>query len=250
MKNLLVYSLLLTFLPIMCLRAQTIPNCSTVTAQNQAYCCSGDPNDPNKVACNAYRNGYGGTSTTQQPQTQQPFIGGPQCGTIDRFNYDSCCKTFYRSQNIGRCSTYETIGDITVGSDGTPTVKAVNVINYSSDSAQTGTSQVGASDLKECSAIKFKSILDILVWIKCIIVVAIIPLLFALATLFFMWGVFKYIQTSDSTKRKEAQKTIFAGLVGLFVMTSLWGIINIIGTTLGTGSAVPLLQTSSLKKTP
>ncbi len=109
--------------------------------------------------------------------------------------------------------------------------------------------QASSSELKQCSSIKFDSILDILIWLKCIIVIAIIPLIFSAALLFFLWGVMKFIMASDSTKKEEGKKFIINGLIGLFVMTALWGIISIAGGILGTNnSTVPLLQTECLTK--
>ncbi len=112
--------------------------------------------------------------------------------------------------------------------------------------AASSTPQSGSSELSQCSNLKIVSLLDFLIWIKCIIVVAIIPLIFALALMFFLWGVMKFIMANDSTKREEGRKFILGGLIGLFVMTSLWGIVRILGTTLGLDSAVPLLQTECL----
>lgn len=132
---------------------------------------------------------------------------------------------------------------------GTQSTGALNGQTPPDTTAGVGAPQSGASQLQQCSKIRFLSLLDILIWIKCIIVVAIIPLIFALALAVFLWGVMKFIATSDPAKRKEGKNFIIGGLIGLFVMTSLWGIIKIVGNTLGTGSAVPVLQTSSLKKT-
>lgn len=105
-----------------------------------------------------------------------------------------------------------------------------------------------AQDSTQCSAIALKSLLDILIWVKCSIVVALIPLIFALAFLFFLWGVFKFISATDSKTKQESQKVIWWGIIGLFVMVSVWGIIKILGDTLGIESTVPMLQTNYLDK--
>jgi hypothetical protein len=60
-------------------------------------------------------------------------------------------------------------------------------------------------------------------------------MIFSLATLFFLWGVMKFIRASDTTKKEEGKKFIMYGLLGLFVMTSLWGIISIFGVELPCG---------------
>lgn len=154
----------------------------------------------------------------------------------------------------------EAYNDCVIGSGGNPSLPgmpgggtqntgALNGETPPDTTAGVGAPQSGASQLQQCSKIRFLSLLDILIWIKCIIVVAVIPLIFALALAVFLWGVMKFIATSDPAKRKEGKNFIVGGLIGLFVMTSLWGIIKIVSNTLGTGSAVPILQTSSLKKT-
>ncbi len=62
-----------------------------------------------------------------------------------------------------------------------------------------------------------------------------IPVLIALALVVFFWGLVKYIR---SGKAAGAKDVMIAGLVGLFVMVSVWGIIRIAQNTLlgGTGS--------------
>ncbi len=103
-----------------------------------------------------------------------------------------------------------------------------------------------AQSSASCDSIKLKSLFNILIWLKCFIVGAIIPLIFALAFLFFLWGVFKFMMASDPKSKQESQKLIWWGLVGLFVMVSVWGIIQILGNILGIESTVPMLQTDYL----
>ncbi len=66
------------------------------------------------------------------------------------------------------------------------------------------------------------------------ILTPIIYLLFALAILYFMWGVMIFIRNADSPeKREEGFQHMIWGLVGLFIMLSVKGIIGIILATLG-----------------
>lgn len=129
--------------------------------------------------------------------------------------------------------------------DGGPSIEPIeNRADFGTPEIDTA-EKIGSGQIRSCSKIEFKSLLDILKWAKCIILVAIIPILFSLALMFFLWGVMNFVRASDSTKQAEGRKFIIAGLIGLFVMTSLWGIISIVGTTLGTGSVVPVLQTTT-----
>ncbi len=113
------------------------------------------------------------------------------------------------------------------------------------------TPQASSAALLSCSKISFTSLLDILIWLKCIIGVAIIPLIFTLAFLFFLWGMAMYIRGSDDVKkREESKKFIYWGIIGLTVMVSVWGIVKIVNTTFGFGNTVPKLQTDYLKVPP
>ncbi|MBX4198283.1 pilin [Candidatus Parcubacteria bacterium] len=52
----------------------------------------------------------------------------------------------------------------------------------------------------------------------------IIPLLFGFALVAFMWGVIKYIASTDSVKIKEARNYIAFSIVAIAVMLSVWGL--------------------------
>ena len=57
-------------------------------------------------------------------------------------------------------------------------------------------------------------------------------LIIALAVIFFLLGVLKYIQSvGDETKRKEGTTMMVYGIVGIFVMVSLWGLVHVLQST-------------------
>ncbi|HBT81470.1 hypothetical protein A2757_00075 [Candidatus Giovannonibacteria bacterium RIFCSPHIGHO2_01_FULL_48_47] len=57
---------------------------------------------------------------------------------------------------------------------------------------------------------------------------SVLPILFLLATVVFLWGVILYITAGgDEEKRKEGRNYIIYGLIGLFVMVAVWGIVNV-----------------------
>ena len=64
-----------------------------------------------------------------------------------------------------------------------------------------------------------------------------IPLLIALALLAFFWGIVMYVWGHESEKGREV---MIAGVIGLFVMVSIWGIIRIAQNTFGVGNAAPV----------
>ncbi len=68
-------------------------------------------------------------------------------------------------------------------------------------------------------------------------------LLFAVATLYFVYGVVKYLSMDPSdSKRKEAMDSIIWGMVGMLIMFSVYGLISFVLATFGiTGSSVPFI---------
>lgn len=67
-------------------------------------------------------------------------------------------------------------------------------------------------------------------------------LIIGLATVVFMYGLVTYIYYSDNeSKRKESTQYITYGIIGLFVMVSVWGLVYIITNTFGFDFAIPQL---------
>src|SRR5450830_1268880 len=76
------------------------------------------------------------------------------------------------------------------------------------------------------------SIEGILNWATCLLDQSVIPLLFALAVVAFIWGVIQfYLNPENEEKRKKGKSFIVGGLIALFVMVSMWGIVSILTTT-------------------
>lgn len=59
-----------------------------------------------------------------------------------------------------------------------------------------------------------------------------ITFLFALAFLYFLWGVLGMFKEE---KREEAKQHVIWGTIGLFVMVSVYGLIRVICKTIGAG---------------
>lgn len=64
-----------------------------------------------------------------------------------------------------------------------------------------------------------------------------IQIIIALAVIYIVYGVFTYlIRGANSEDGKEKGKnTILYGVIGLFVILSIWGIVNIVRSTFKTG---------------
>jgi uncharacterized membrane protein YidH (DUF202 family) len=66
------------------------------------------------------------------------------------------------------------------------------------------------------------------------ILTPIIYLLFALAMIYFLWGVFEFVKNADSAeKRADGYKHMIWGIIGIFIMVSAKGIINLILSSIG-----------------
>lgn len=63
----------------------------------------------------------------------------------------------------------------------------------------------------------------------------IVPIIFALTFLVFIWGVVNYffINGDDETKRAEGRQFAIWGIIGMVVLFSVWGFVNIMLSTLG-----------------
>lgn len=69
-------------------------------------------------------------------------------------------------------------------------------------------------------------------YLTCILVGSVVPLLFALAFVVFIWGVVQFIaNSSDENKRAQGKQFMVWGLVGLFVMFSIWGLVQLLRKT-------------------
>lgn len=72
-----------------------------------------------------------------------------------------------------------------------------------------------------------------------------IPIVFALAMLFFFWGLAMYIFGKEHDK-EQAKKTMVWGVIALFVMAAVWGLVRFISTAVGVDSQGPGFTPSQL----
>lgn len=104
---------------------------------------------------------------------------------------------------------------------------------------------VGAADATSaaiCASANMTSISGIINWASCLLIQAIVPFLFALATVAFLWGVIEYyINPDNEEKRKKGKNFIIGGIIGLFVMLSMWGLVNVLSGTFNLTNTLPQL---------
>ncbi|MFQ5662114.1 MAG: pilin [Candidatus Paceibacteria bacterium] len=61
-----------------------------------------------------------------------------------------------------------------------------------------------------------------------------ILIVIGLAIAFFFWGLAKYIlNAGDEEKKKEGRSIMIWGIIALFVMVSVWGIVRLLAETFG-----------------
>lgn len=67
------------------------------------------------------------------------------------------------------------------------------------------------------------------------IISALVPVVIGLAVLVFLWGIFKFL-TSQGEDKKNAKDVMLWGIVAIFVMVSLWGLVNLVNNILLPGA--------------
>lgn len=75
---------------------------------------------------------------------------------------------------------------------------------------------------------------------------SLVPLVFAVAFIFFLWGVFRYFiaGAANEEKRKEGRQMVMYSVIGFAIMIVLWGLVNLIVKTLDVGNNnMPTLPT-------
>lgn len=74
-----------------------------------------------------------------------------------------------------------------------------------------------------------------LTYITCIINSSVIPLIFALAVIMFVWGTINFfiLNAGEEEKRTQGKQFMIWGIIALAVMISVWGLVAILGTTFG-----------------
>jgi len=71
------------------------------------------------------------------------------------------------------------------------------------------------------------------------IIQALIPIVIGLAVLVFLWGVLQYVLRSSDAGKDEGRTFMLWGIIALFVMVSVWGLVNILRDSLGLNMATP-----------
>lgn len=72
----------------------------------------------------------------------------------------------------------------------------------------------------------------------------VLPILISFAVIYFAWQVIQYTIAGDEGKKENAKMGILWGIVGLFVIVSVWGLVTFVGNTIGieSGGSIDLPQ--------
>lgn len=74
----------------------------------------------------------------------------------------------------------------------------------------------------------------------------IVPVIFAIAIIYFFWGVVKFVIADSEQAKDKGRDTIVYGLIGLVVMFSVYGLIKVVQKTFGIDKAGSQLTTPTL----
>ncbi len=64
----------------------------------------------------------------------------------------------------------------------------------------------------------------------------IVPIIMTLALLYFLWGLSKYVLGAGNDEaQKEGRSMIIHGIIALFVMAAVWGLVAVLSRSVGVG---------------
>ena len=66
-----------------------------------------------------------------------------------------------------------------------------------------------------------------------------IPIVIGLGVLVFLFGILRYVLASDDAGKSQGRTFMLWGIIALFVMVSVWGLVNILRETLRLNPATP-----------
>ena len=70
-----------------------------------------------------------------------------------------------------------------------------------------------------------------------------VPFLIAIAVIYFIWTIIKFVIAGGEDEKAQAKSQIGWGILGLFIIVSVWGLVQFLRTSTGIGTgAAPTTQ--------
>jgi hypothetical protein len=77
----------------------------------------------------------------------------------------------------------------------------------------------------------------------------VMPIVIVLGVIYVIWGVIQFVTKTNEEERAKAKGAILYGVIGLFVVISIWGLVGFLQNLLGVGGGslnanqIPCVQT-------
>lgn len=62
---------------------------------------------------------------------------------------------------------------------------------------------------------------------------SVLPTIIAIAVIYFVYNAFNYMIAANEDRKAEAKEKMIYGIIALFVMVSVWGLVNVLSGTFG-----------------
>ncbi len=86
---------------------------------------------------------------------------------------------------------------------------------------------------------------DVLNYMTCMIEGSVIPLMFSIATVVFLYGVVKFIKEEKAEDKEKGRMFMIWGIVAFAVMFSVWGLVGMLENTFGVANVIPQIPVST-----
>lgn len=94
-----------------------------------------------------------------------------------------------------------------------------------------------------CKNLALTDIGNIFKFGTCFLIQTVVPFLFGLAIVAFIWGIIQMvINPENEEKRKAGKQYMVWGIIGLFVMVSIWALVGVLSNTFGFKTLIPQLS--------
>ncbi len=175
----------------------------------------------NTSYCNASAsNHYNWSGNKKTSNTEQIFVGWPGTTSYKITCFDENGKTISKSISVTIPSTTSTTNT------GTYSSTTSGTFNQNNDQNNTYTTSSNSS----CSFSRIRNFKDLVNMSLSCFFTPIVYLIISLSILLFIWGVFRFIK-SEGEDRENGKMFMFWGIIGIFVMVSIWGLVAILQNT-------------------